>query len=127
MTNAAKGEAHNSGGKLPALPPSIPTMPVAENTKIVEIYRRKIVVVNPLGLHWRVAERFSRAAKSFASAVRVVNGETTADGKSPTDLILLVALPGTELTLEVQGIDARDALEKLAEILAAVGGEDYAI
>jgi phosphotransferase system HPr (HPr) family protein len=89
--------------------------------------RRKVVVVNPLGLHWRVAERFSRTAKSFACAVKVWNGETPADGKSPTDLILLVALPGTELVLEVDGADARDALEPLAGILAAVGGEDYTI
>ena len=59
--------------------------------------------------------------------MRVWNGETRADGKSPTDLILLVALPGTELTLEVDGADARDAIEVLAHILAAVGGEDYTI
>jgi phosphotransferase system HPr (HPr) family protein len=85
------------------------------------------VVVNPLGLHWRVAERFSRTAKGFTCAVRVWNGETPADGKSPTDLILLVALPGTELVLEVDGSDAREAIEPLAAILAAVGGEDYTI
>ena len=89
--------------------------------------RRKIVMANPLGLHWRVAERFSRAAKAFSCAVRVWNGETPADGKSPTDLILLVALPGTELILEVDGADACNALDSLAEILAAVGGEDYTI
>ena len=89
--------------------------------------RRKIRVVNPLGLHWRVAERFSLAAKSFACAVRVWNGDTGADGKSPTDLILLVALPGTELVLEVEGTDAGQALDPLTEILAAVGGEDYTI
>lgn len=89
--------------------------------------RRTIRVVNPLGLHWRVAERFSRAAKGFACAVRVWNGESRADGKSPTDLILLVALPGAELVLEVDGIDATDAIIPLTDILAAPDSEDYAI
>jgi phosphotransferase system HPr (HPr) family protein len=89
--------------------------------------RRTVRVTNPLGLHWRVADRFSRAAKGFASAVTVWNGDTRADGKSPTDLLLLVALPGTEVVLEVDGPDADVAVEPLADILASPGGEDYAI
>ena len=89
--------------------------------------RRPIVVVNPLGLHWRVAERFSRAAGRFVSAVTVWNGDASADGKSPTSLIMLVALPGSELVLEVDGPDAQVAVDSLAEILAAPGGEDYTI
>ena len=106
MTTGARGEATNgSGGPL----------------------RRKVVVVNPLGLHMRAADRFCRAAKQYACAVTVWNGEARADGKSLLDLILLVALPGAELLLEVDGADAGDALESLADILAAVGGEDYTI
>lgn len=89
-------------------------------------YRAVIQVVNPLGLHWRVAERFSRIAKTFGCAVRVMHGDSRADGKSPTDLILLVALPGAELVLEVDGEDAGTALPTLSEILADPGGEDSA-
>jgi phosphotransferase system HPr (HPr) family protein len=85
------------------------------------------VVVNPLGLHMRAADRFCRTAKQYACAVTVWNGDTRADGKSLLDLILLVALPGAELVLEVDGSDAPDALERLADILAAAGGEDYTI
>jgi phosphotransferase system HPr-like phosphotransfer protein len=57
----------------------------------------------------------------------VWHGESRADGKSPTDLILLVALPGAELVVEVDGADAPAALDTLADILAAAGGEDYTI
>jgi phosphocarrier protein HPr len=121
MTNGARADGAGAGD---GVPPSTCSTP---GTNGSDPLRRKVVVVNPLGLHWRVAERFSRTAKAFACAVRVWNGDTRADGKSPTDLILLVALPGTELVLEVDGADARDALEPLADILAAVGGEDYTI
>jgi phosphocarrier protein HPr len=126
MTIGDRGGGAGVGDTVPPVPPSTPHSPAAGANGDGPI-RRSVVVVNPMGLHWRVAERFSRAAKSFGSAVRVWNGETRADGKSPTDLILLVALPGTELTLEVDGADARDAIEVLAHILAAVGGEDYTI
>jgi phosphotransferase system HPr (HPr) family protein len=87
--------------------------------------RRSIVIVNPRGLHLRIADRFARAAKNFAAAVKVMNGDSLADGKSPTDLIMLLAFQGTELVLEVDGPDAATAVTPLAEILADPGGEDF--
>ena len=87
--------------------------------------RRTIVVVNPRGLHLRIADRFARAAKNYAAAVRVLNGDSHADGKSPTDLIMLLAFQGTELVLEVDGPDAANAVVSLSDILADPGGEDF--
>ena len=89
--------------------------------------RRVIRIVNPLGLHHRVADRFSRTARQFSCAVTVWNGEAKADGKSLWDLILLVALPDAELILEVDGPDAPQAVDPLTEVLASPGGEDYTI
>ena len=40
---------------------------------------------------------------------------------------MLCVLPGVEVTLEVDGPDAADALDPLADLLAAPGGEDYTI
>ncbi len=87
--------------------------------------RRNVIVVNPRGLHLRTAERFSRAAKAFTSAISVWYGEKQADGRSPFDLFLLLAFPGSELVLEVSGPDAELAVNALADILADPGGEDY--
>ncbi len=89
--------------------------------------RRVIRVVNPLGIHFRVADRFARQASQYASTITVWNGESRADGKSLTDLIMLVALPDAEVVLEVDGQDAAKAIDPLAEILASPGGEDYTI
>jgi phosphotransferase system HPr-like phosphotransfer protein len=70
-----------------------------------------------------------RAAKLCPHTVTVWNGSVKADGKNLWDLIMLVALPGSELVLEVEGDDkeATTALEELGEILAAPGGEEYTI
>lgn len=89
--------------------------------------RRTVRVVNPLGLHHRVADRLARTAKGFQATVVVWNGELRADGTSVWDLLGLVVMPGTEVVLEVDGPDAAAAVEPLADILAAPGGEDYTI
>ncbi len=83
--------------------------------------RRTVTIVNPQGLHYRPATLFAQKAKEFAAAVTVWNGDTRADGKSPVELILLVALPGSEVVLEVEGADAAAALDPLADILSAPG------
>src|SRR6478672_6128631 len=87
--------------------------------------RRTVKVVNPLGLHHRVADRFSRAARMYASRVAVYHGDGRADGKSVWDLMMLVVLPDAEVVVEVDGPDAPAALDALADILASPGGEDY--
>jgi phosphotransferase system HPr (HPr) family protein len=84
-------------------------------------YRRSVVVANPSGLHMRPAAAFQQLAVKFASDVTVVNGTNKANGKSAMELILLVALPGTELTVEVSGPDAAEAIEPLAAALADPG------
>jgi phosphotransferase system HPr (HPr) family protein len=89
--------------------------------------RRVIRIVNPLGLHFRVADRFSRLAKQFTCAVTVWNGEQGADGSDIWALIGLLVLPDAEVILEVAGPDAHHAVGPLAEVLASPGGEDYSI
>lgn len=89
--------------------------------------RRTIRIINPFGVHPRVADRFSRTARQYGCVVTVWNGENKADGKSITDLIVLMVMPDSEVVLELEGDDAATALEPLSEILAAADGEDYTI
>lgn len=92
-----------------------------------DVLRRVVRIVNPLGLHHRVADRFARSALGFDAKITVRNGDLTADGKSLWDLMMLLAFEGTDVVLEVEGPQATAAFESLADILAARGGEDYAI
>ena len=86
--------------------------------------RRAVRVANPNGLHMRPATLFAQAARSYRSAVTVYHGEKKADGKSSLDLLLLIAEPGVELVLEVDGDDAAEAIGPLAELLGSPG-ESY--
>ena len=83
--------------------------------------RRTVVVANPSGLHMRPAAAFQQLASKYASAVTVSNGANKANGKNAMELILLVALPGAELTVEVDGPDAAEAIKPLAAALADPG------
>ena len=122
MSSTARGDGPRPRDGIPP-----PPCPPASNGSAAGPLRRTVRVMNPLGLHRRAADRFCRTAKQYSCAVTVWNGDVRADGKSLGDLILLVALPGAELVLEVDGPDGPDALDLLADILAAPGGEDYTI
>jgi phosphotransferase system HPr (HPr) family protein len=82
--------------------------------------RRTVIVANPPdGLHLRPANAFAKLARGFRCAVTVRNGDKSADGRSPTELIMLIALPGTPLEVELVGDDAASAVEPLVAILTA--------
>lgn len=85
--------------------------------------RRTVRVNNPYGLHMRPATAFAQVAKGFQAVITVWNGSKKADGKSSLDLILLIADPGADLTLECEGEDAERALHTLADLLSSTGDE----
>jgi phosphocarrier protein len=89
-----------------------------------ETLQRKVTVRDPLGFHMRPLTAFAQRAGQFQCSVTVAKDDQRVNGKSPLELMLLAAQQGTELTLEVCGADAAEALESLAELLAAPGGEE---
>jgi phosphotransferase system HPr (HPr) family protein len=80
--------------------------------------------MDPLGFHMRPLTVFAQRAAQFQSTVSVSKEQQQVNGKSPLELMLLAAQQGTELTLEVCGSDAEAAIEILAQLLAAPGGEE---
>jgi phosphotransferase system HPr (HPr) family protein len=84
-----------------------------------EPLRRTVTITNPQGLHIRPASAFAQLAGTFRSRVTVWKETKGVDGRSPLELLLLAALPGTELIVEVDGEDAEAAVDALAELLAA--------
>ncbi len=133
MTRRAGGngagprDALPPGARSAAPPPDTDPPATSDTASGTGPLRRFVRIVNPLGLHHRVADRFSRTAAQFACNVTVLNGDARADGKSLWDLILLVVMPGAEVVLEVDGPDAPSAVQTLADILSSPGGEDYTI
>ena len=87
---------------------------------------KDIIVTNKLGLHARPAMQFVDLANSFASEIKVTKfGEEPgeADGKSVMQMIILAAVPGTQMRIDADGEDAEQAVEKLAQLFADNFGE----
>lgn len=79
--------------------------------------RQKVLVTNPQGLHLRPAAKFVECVQKLDCEVYVVKEEQRANGRNAMELLFLVAVPGTELTIEATGPDAEAALTTLAEII----------
>jgi phosphotransferase system HPr (HPr) family protein len=75
---------------------------------------RRLVVIDPAGLHARPAARFVQVASRFASSVAIRVGDRSADAKSLIGVLGLTIRPGAEIALVTDGADAEAALDALA-------------
>jgi phosphocarrier protein len=88
------------------------------------VTEQTVTLVNQLGLHARAAAKFVDAASQFRSAIEIVRGDETVDGKSILGLLTLAAPRGTTLRLVVQGPDEDQALNALVRLIVTKFGED---
>lgn len=72
---------------------------------------------DPLGIHLRPAELFSKLAMQFEAEIEVVRDSLRVDGKSIMHMLTLGAEPGTTLILEARGADAELAVAALAQLI----------
>lgn len=81
--------------------------------------RRTVVVghKDPMGLHLRPAQLFAQLAGRFTANIEVVRDSLRVDGKSILHMMTLAAAPGTELTIEASGADAKEAVEALTRFV----------
>ncbi len=86
--------------------------------------RRRVEILNALGVHLRPAEKFVTLANRFESQVRVHLRDREVNGKSILDLATLAADRGTVLEVEAEGPDAEAAVAALAQLVAARFHED---
>lgn len=84
-----------------------------------QVARRQVRIVNTYGLHMRPSNKFVKVANGFQSDVWVYHNGRKANGKSMLEMTLLAAECGSDLELEARGPDAEQALDALAELVAA--------
>ena len=81
-------------------------------------------IVNKLGLHARASALFVKMASKFKSDIFVSKGKKKINGKSIMGLLMLAGSPGSRITIEAIGIDAREALSQLGELVSKGFHED---
>lgn len=79
---------------------------------------REVTVINPVGLHARPATFFIQKANKFKSTVWVEKGERRVNAKSLLGVLSLGIVKDMTITLMADGIDEKEALDSLCELIA---------
>lgn len=85
----------------------------------------EVKIINPLGLHARAAAQLVRLAGTFSSRIKLkrTDNNVVADAKSILSVLTLAAARGTRLTIEADGADEAEAIEKIAQLFTNGFGE----
>jgi phosphocarrier protein len=78
---------------------------------------KEVAVRNAQGLHARPAAMFVQIASRYNSSVTIYREEEKINGKSIMGILTLGIQPGTVVKLEIDGEDAQEVLDELAELL----------
>ena len=84
----------------------------------------EVQVVNRLGLHARPSARLTATASKFKSEVWLSKGSRRINAKSIMGVMMLAAARGSTLLIEADGVDEREAVEALCQLIASGFGED---
>ena len=88
------------------------------------LIKQHIEILNELGLHARAAAKLVRTAEAFSSRITLDNGEIEANAKGIMSLMMLAAIPGTHLTLTVEGEDEEQAAAEIVQLINDRFGEE---
>lgn len=84
---------------------------------------QKVKILNRLGLHLRAAAQLVRTTSRYKCRVLVKGPLGQVDAKSLMNLLTLAASYGSELTIVLQGEDARDASTAIQDLFLNKFGE----
>ena len=84
---------------------------------------REVLIPNKEGLHFRPIMQFVDTAQRFSATVTVHCEGRQADGRSPMELLMLVATHGSTVRVVTDGADAQTAVETLTALIESGFGE----
>ena len=79
---------------------------------------RVLDICNKKGLHARASAKFVQTVEKFEADVKVKRGHEVVGGTSIMGLMMLAAGPGTSITVEATGKDARAVIDALSALVS---------
>lgn len=84
---------------------------------------KRVTLINGQGFHMRPASVFAGEMGKFKSDVRILLKGNEINGKSLMNIIAAGIKCGTEIEIQCEGTDEKDALKKAAELIESGLGE----
>ena len=78
--------------------------------------KKKLTILNKLGLHARAAAKVVSIANEFESTIKITKDGKNADARSIMKLLMLSASQGSSISVEVDGTDQNDAMRSIEEL-----------
>jgi len=85
--------------------------------------KKKLKIINKLGLHARPSALLVTAASKYISDVFFTKEGLRVNGKSIMGVMMLAAEQGSEITAEVNGVDEEEAIEEITKVFESGFGE----
>ncbi len=77
-------------------------------------------VIDPVGFHARPASELTKVASSFTSNIKIISKGKEGNAKSIMNIMALGIKTNDEITIEAEGPDADQAIEKIKSELAKI-------
>ena len=88
------------------------------------VLRKTVTIRNTRGLHARAAAKLVTLAEQYSACLNVVRDGQRVPACSIMGLMMLGAGTGSQITIEAEGWDAREALDAVAGLVEAGFHED---
>jgi phosphocarrier protein HPr len=92
--------------------------------ELVGALSRQMQIVNRKGLHARATAKFVQCVDLYDAEIKVERCGETVGGDSIMGILTLGAGLGSTITVFASGLEAQEALDALAELVASRFGED---
>jgi len=89
-----------------------------------EKFSQELEIKNIKGLHARAAAAFVKVVEGFDAEVEVERLGQQVSGRSIMGLMMLAAAKGTTIKVSATGVQAKDALDAIAQLVGNKFGED---
>lgn len=86
--------------------------------------KKKITIINKLGLHARAAAKFVKIVSSYSSDVNIEFANHKINGKSIMGVMMLAAGKGAEIYIYVSGDDEKEAMIAIEALVNDKFGEE---
>ena len=84
----------------------------------------RLKILNEKGLHARAAAKFVELVDTFDVSLVVKKDNLEASGDSIMGLLMLAASRGTEIELVASGLEAKETLSALSDLIKNLFGEE---
>lgn len=97
---------------------------MSERTDPRVAVERDVVIPNKEGLHFRPIMQFVDVAQRYTAGLKVHCEDRQADGRSPMEMLMLVATQGTTVRMVAEGNDAEELVNELTGLIESGFGEE---